>query len=47
MYQIAFNAINAALAMEVLFAYLTYGEIFDIYTDASKQQLGAMITQNN
>ena len=47
MHQKAFNAIKAALARDVLLAYPTYGEIFKIYTDASKQQLGSVITQNN
>ena len=35
-HQKAFNAIKAALARDVLLAYPTYGEIFEIYTDASK-----------
>ena len=47
MHQKAFDAIKAALARDVLLAYPTYGEIFEIYTDASKRQLGAVITQNN
>ena len=47
MHQKAFDAIKAALARDVLLAYLTYGEIFEIYTDASKQQLRATIMQNN
>jgi len=29
-----------------LLAYPKYGERFDIYTDASTRQLGAVITQN-
>ena len=36
MHQKAFDAIKAALARDVLLAYPTYGEIFKIYTDASK-----------
>ena len=47
MHQKAFDAIKAALARDVLLAYPMYGEIFEIYTDASKRQLGAVITQNN
>ena len=47
MHQKAFDAIKAALARDVLLAYPTYGEIFEIYTDASKRQLGAVIMQNN
>ena len=35
------------MARDVLLAYPTYSEIFEIYTDASKRQLGAVITQNN
>ena len=46
-HQKAFDAIKAALARNVLLAYPTYGENFEIYTDASKRQLGAVITQNN
>ena len=38
---------KAALAREVLLADPTYGEIFEIYTDALKRQLGTVITQNN
>ena len=29
-----------------LLAYPKYGEVFNIYTDASTRQLGAVITQN-
>ena len=47
MHQKAFDAIKAALARDVLLAYPTYGEIFEIYTDASKRQLGTVIMQNN
>ena len=47
MHQKAFDAIKAVLARDVPLAYPTYGEIFEIYTDASKRQLGTMITQNN
>ena len=45
-HQKAFDAIKASLARDVLLAHPTYGEIFEIYTDASKRQLGALITQN-
>ena len=45
-HQEAFNKIKEALAREVLLAYPKYGERFDIYTDASTRQLGAVITQD-
>ena len=35
------------LARDMLSAYSTYSEVFEIYTDASKQQLGIAIMQNN
>ena len=47
MHQKAFDAIKAVLARDVLLAYPTYDEIFEIYTDVSKRQLGAVITKNN
>ena len=34
------------MARDVLLAYPNYSEIFEIYTDASTYQLGAVITQN-
>ena len=33
------------MARDVLLAYPNYGELFEIYTDASTRQLGAVITQ--
>ena len=36
-----------ALARNVLLAYTTYSEIWKLYTDVSKQQLRAVIMQNN
>ena len=45
-HQEAFNKIKDALAREVILAYPKYGERFDIYTDASTRQLGAVITQD-
>ena len=35
------------MARDVILVYPTYGVIFEIYTDASKRQLGAVIMQNN
>ena len=45
-HQEAFDKIKEALAREVLLAYPKYRERFDIYTDASTRQLGAVITQD-
>ena len=45
-HQAAFDSIKKCLARETILAYPNYGEIFDIYTDASTRQLGAVITQN-
>ena len=46
-HQEAFEGIKNALACEVLLVYLDYSLPFEIYTDASKRQMGAIITQNN
>jgi hypothetical protein len=46
-HQEAFDAIKKALAREVLLAYPDYSSPFEIYTDASSRQLGAVITQRN
>jgi len=42
-----FEKVKETLAREVLLAYPNYGELLEIYTDASTKQLGAVITQNN
>ena len=47
MHQSAFDGIKNALAREVMLAYPNFNEEFEIYCDASKRQLGAVITQNN
>ena len=47
MHQSAFDGIKNALAHEVMLAYPNFNEEFEIYCDASKRQLGAVITQNN
>ena len=39
--------VKRTLAEEVILAYPTYGEVFEIYTDASQRQLGAVIVQDN
>ena len=41
----AFEAIKKVLAREVMLAYPDYSEPFEIFTDASARQLGAVITQ--
>ena len=45
-HQASFDKIKECLLRKVLLAYPKYGEVFDIYTDASTRQLGAVITQN-
>jgi hypothetical protein len=44
-HQQAFDNVKAAIAKEVTLAYPNYSEEFEIYTDGSKKQLGAVITQ--
>ena len=39
--------IKATIAQDVVLAYPDYSQPFEIYTDASATQLGAVITQNN
>ncbi len=45
--QTAFNIIKTAIAKDVVLAHPDYSQGFEIYTDSSKFQLGAIITQNN
>jgi hypothetical protein len=45
--QRAFHHVKATIAKDVVLAYLDYSKVFDIYTDASSKQLGAVITQDN
>jgi hypothetical protein len=45
--QRAFNHIKATNAREVVLAYPDYSKVFKIYTDNSRKQLGAVITQEN
>ena len=40
-----FEAIKKVIAREVMLAYPNYNEPFEIFTDASTRQLGAVITQ--
>ena len=46
-HQIAFDNIKATIARDVVLAYPDYSKEFEIYTDASSKQLGAVITQGN
>jgi hypothetical protein len=46
-HQRAFVHIKATIAKDVVLAYPDYSKVLKIYTDASSQQLGAVITQNN
>ncbi len=46
-HQQAFDNVKAAIAKEVVLAYPDFSKPFEIYTDASSTQLGAVIAQNN
>jgi hypothetical protein len=46
-HQQAFDNVKAAIAKETVLAYPDFLKPFEIYTDASSTQLGAMITQDN
>ncbi len=47
-HQQVFDDLKAAIAKETVFlAYLNFSKPFEIYTDASSTQLGAVITQDN
>jgi hypothetical protein len=46
-HQKAFDTVKATIARDVALAYPDYSQEFEIYTDGSKTQLGAVITQNN
>jgi hypothetical protein len=46
-HQRASDHVKAMVAKEVVLAHPDYSEVFDIYTDASSKQLGAVITQKN
>jgi hypothetical protein len=45
--QRTFDHVKATIARDVILAYPDYSEVFEIYTDASSKQLGAVITQKN
>ena len=46
-HQRAFNHIKATIARELVLAYPDYSKVFEISTDVSSKQLGAVITQEN
>ena len=46
-HQQAFDNVKATIARDVTLAYPDYNQGFEIYTDSSRLQLGAVITQNN
>ncbi len=46
-HQQAFNNVKADIAKETVLAYLDFSKLFEIFTDASSMQLGAVITQTN
>jgi hypothetical protein len=46
-HQIAFDNVKSTIAKEVVLAYPDFTKPFEIYTDASTKQLGAVITQEN
>ncbi len=46
-HQRAFSSVKATFAREVVLAYLDYSTIFEIYSNTSSKQLGAVITQEN
>jgi hypothetical protein len=46
-HQQAFDNVKAFIAKETVLAYPDFSKSFEIYTDASSMQLGAVITQDN
>jgi hypothetical protein len=46
-HQQAFDLVKTTLARDVMLAYPDYSEVFEIYADASKSQIGSVITQQN
>ena len=46
-HQEAFDNLKRELARQVILAYSDFTKTFEIYTDASKYQIGAVITQEN
>jgi len=46
-HQDAFDNVKAAIAKDVALAYADFSKDFEIYTDGSAHQIGAVITQGN
>ncbi len=46
-HQQAFDNVKATITKDVTLAYPDYTQGFEVYTDSSKLQLGAVITQTN
>jgi hypothetical protein len=46
-HQRAFDHVRAIITKDIVLAYPDYNKVFEIYTDASSKQLGAVITQDN
>ena len=46
-HQKAFDDVKAAIAKDVALAYPDFSKEFEIYTDGSSSQIGAVITQDN
>ena len=46
-HQKAFDQVKANICQDVVLAYPDFSKLFEIYTDASATQLGAVITQDN
>ena len=46
-HQRAFDLVKATIVKDVVLAYPDFNKVFEIYTDASSTQLGAVITQKN
>jgi len=46
-HQIAFDNVKSTIAKEVVLAYPCFLKPFEIYTNVSTKQLGAVITQEN
>jgi len=46
-HQIALDNVKTTITKEVVLAYPSFSKPFEIYTDASTKQLGAVITQEN
>ena len=45
--QNAFECMKRLISKDVLLAYPRFDQPFEVYTDASNLQLGAVVTQNN